>query len=97
MKQMANGLPTVAINPATDLPFDATAAGARPTAPTVGTDTPVLTISIPSGGTVNLAEVLGIYGMQCALGLGLGITGAFPDTDTTATAAGDVVVSLLYV
>lgn len=74
---------------------------AKATAPTVGTDTPIMTIPIPpaaaSGASnVYLADVLGAYGLKFLLGIGYGITGGLADGDTTAVGAGDVSVSLGY-
>ena len=65
----------------------------KATAPTVGTDPPVVTIGLPANSTVNLDAANGI---AFALGIGLAITGAYTDADTTAVAAGDVLVNLLY-
>ncbi|TXH52076.1 MAG: hypothetical protein E6Q97_16915 [Desulfurellales bacterium] len=69
----------------------------KATAPTIGTDTPVFTIPIPPTSTIPLAEIVGIYGHSFSLGIGYGITGAFADADTTAVAAGDVIVNLMYI
>lgn len=70
---------------------------AKATAPTVGTDVPILTIPIAPSGRVDLASVVGPSGLNVALGLGFGITGAVGDTDTTATAINDVIGGLIYV
>ena len=74
---------------------------AKASAPTVGTDTPIMTIPIPpaaaSGASnVYLGDVLGPYGLKFLLGIGYGITGGLADGDTTAVGAGDVSVSLGY-
>lgn len=66
----------------------------RASAPTVGTDTPVMTIAVPANQTV-LIEMNN--GIKFGTGIALAITGAYADADTTATAAGDVVAHLLYV
>lgn len=63
------------------------------TAPTVGTDTPVMTLPLPAGGQANVAFPTGI---AFATGIALAITGALADSDTTAVAANDVVVNLAY-
>jgi len=75
---------------------------AKATAPTVGTDTPIMTVPLPpaaaSGATnVYLADIFGSYGLKFLLGIGYGITGALTDGDTTAVGAGDVSVSLSFV
>lgn len=56
-------------------------------APTVGTDTPFLTIAIPAGGLINVQIEQGLY---FNLGLGFALTGADGDSDTTALTAGDI-------
>lgn len=66
----------------------------KASAPTVGTDTPVMTIAVPANQTV-LIELKN--GIKFSTGIALAITGAYADADTTATAAGDVVAHLLYV
>lgn len=61
--------------------------------PSVGTDTPVMTLPIPPGGAANvLAEV----GMPFATGIGIGITTGVADNDTGAVALNEVVVQLFY-
>lgn len=64
------------------------------TAPTVGSSVPVMTIAIPSGfcGDLNV----GTHGISFATGISLAITGAYTDADTTAIAAGDVCLNILY-
>jgi len=86
--------------------FYATNTGATPafvklynkaTAPTVGTDVPEMIIPVPAAveGVPGVAEVTpGFNGYRFALGLGIAITGAVADTDTTAVAAGQVKVKL---
>ena len=69
----------------------------KATAPTVGTDTPILTIAIPAGQTIYIGDCIGIYALPFSLGLGYGITGAAADADTTALTAGDVIVNLTYI
>lgn len=66
----------------------------KATAPVAGTDTPVATILVPSGGTVSLN--VGYAGHRFTLGLGYTITGGMPIADTTAVAASQVAVSMLY-
>ena len=69
----------------------------KATAPTVGTDTPAMIITVPAavGGVPGTATLpIGFSGFRFALGLGLAITGAVADSDTTAVAAGQVKVML---
>ena len=66
----------------------------KASAPTVGTDVPVMTITVPANQTVIVELEKGI---KFGTGIALAITGAYADADTTATAAGDVVAHLLYV
>lgn len=68
----------------------------KASAPTVGTDTPVLTIPIPAGGFVN--PPLGAMGIRFATGLAFAITTGAADSDTAAvSAANEVKVKLDYV
>jgi hypothetical protein len=69
----------------------------KATAPTVGTDVPVMIIPVPAAvagvpGSVQITP--GFNGYRFALGLGIAITGAAADADTTAVAAGQVKVIL---
>jgi hypothetical protein len=69
----------------------------KATAPTVGTDVPEMIIPVPAAlagvpGTATLP--MGFNGFRFPLGLGIAITGAVADTDTTAVAAGQVKVKL---
>jgi hypothetical protein len=61
--------------------------------PTVGTDVPELRIPIPASSGANV-EIRG--GIDYRSGIGLAITGAVGDTDTTVTAVGDVVANVFY-
>lgn len=58
----------------------------KATAPTVGTDVPLVTIPVPVGGLVALE--FGTMGKRFTLGLGIAVTGAAAATDTTAVAVG---------
>lgn len=58
----------------------------KTTAPTVGTDVPVLTIPVPANTT--LAFQFGGFGKRFAAGIAAAVTGAIAATDTTATVAG---------
>lgn len=65
----------------------------KATAPTIGTDTPVLTIPLPAGGGANLSFPIGV---AFALGIGIGATQLVADSDTTAPSANDVIVDVYY-
>jgi hypothetical protein len=69
----------------------------KATAPTVGTDVPEMIIPVPAavGGVPGTATLpMGFNSFRFPLGLGIAITGAVADTDTTAVAAGQVKVKL---
>jgi hypothetical protein len=67
----------------------------KTTAPTVGTDVPVLTIAIPASGVLVLP--FGAQGFRFATGIAYAITGAAADNDTTAVAAAQVKVMWSYI
>lgn len=67
----------------------------KATAPTVGTDVPVLTV--PVGASAVLAINLGALGHSFSLGIALAITNLVADTDATAVAASQVKVIAEYV
>lgn len=58
----------------------------KASAPTVGTDVPILTIPVPAGGTA--IESFGANGKRLTTGLAWALTGAVAATDTAAVAAG---------
>lgn len=58
-------------------------------APTVGTDTPVLTFVLPASAAFSI-DVGGSVGHYFGTGIAYAITGAAADTDTTAIASGDI-------
>lgn len=62
----------------------------KATAPTVGTDVPVMTIAIPAtaAGVGEKQFVFGVAGKRFPLGLGIAVTAAAPATDVAATVAG---------
>ena len=62
-------------------------------APTVGTDTPVITIPLPAGAG---ATVEYSNGIAFATGIGIGATTALADASTDAPAANEVIVNLFY-
>jgi hypothetical protein len=64
------------------------------TAPTVGTSTPVLNYAIPPNTSINVDTV---FGIRLGTGIAYAITGGSALLDTTAVAAGDVIVNMTYV
>jgi hypothetical protein len=58
---------------------------AKATAPTVGTDIPVMTIPVPAGGFVSWSAP---FGKAMSAGIAIAVTGAAAATDTTAAVAG---------
>lgn len=67
----------------------------KASAPTVGTDVPVLTIPIPASSVVSIN--LGENGQRFTTGIALAITNLVADTDTTAVAASQVKVMGAYI
>lgn len=67
----------------------------KASAPTVGTDVPVLTIPVPAGGVVNV--LFGTTGHRLATGIALAITANAADSDTTAVGASEVKVATAYI
>ena len=65
----------------------------KATAPTVGTDTPKLTLPLEVG--LNQFD-LSSYGVAFASGIGAGATTALADNDTGAPGANEVVINLFY-
>jgi hypothetical protein len=61
----------------------------KATAPTLASDVPVLTLSVPAGSTQTVS--FGQIGKRFASGISLAITGAAAATDATAAVAGVVV------
>lgn len=66
----------------------------KATAPTVGTDIPVMTLAIPATGVLSVN--LGTLGARFTTGLAFAITTLGTDADATAVAAGEIKVSLAY-
>ena len=58
----------------------------KATAPTVGTDVPIITIPVTAGQTIALE--FGRLGKRFALGIGIAVTAAAAATDTTVVTAG---------
>ena len=67
----------------------------KASAPTVGTDVPVLSIPIPATGQVSINP--GAMGIRFGTGIALAITAAAADTDTTAVAASEIKVATSYI
>jgi hypothetical protein len=67
----------------------------KATAPTIGTDRPVIAFPIPATGSISL-PIGDDDGVLFNLGLGLGLVTGAADTDTTAVAANDIKVVLAY-
>lgn len=68
----------------------------KASAPTVGTDVPLMTIPIPAntqGAGVALPFSMGV---NFPLGIAIAITSGAADNDTGAVGAGDVIVNLTY-
>ena len=65
----------------------------KTSAPTVGTDSPVIVIEIPANGYASFWTNTGI---AMTTGVAYACTGAIADLDATATAANDVVGALYY-
>ena len=65
----------------------------KSSAPTVGTDTPVLTLAIPAGSAANAHFSMGI---AFSNGIGIGGTTAVADASTAAPASNDLVANLFY-
>ena len=63
-------------------------------APTVGTSAPYTVITLPA--TSSKEVTFGPTGLAFSVGIAIAITGAAPDLDATAVAAGDVRVLLAY-
>lgn len=67
---------------------------AKASAPTVGTDVPIMTVPLPATSVIVLN--LGSVGMRVNTGIAYAITGAISDTDTTVIGAGEVKLTLTY-
>lgn len=66
----------------------------KATAPTVGTDVPVLTLSLPANAAANVSFPSGV---AFSLGIGIGATTGVADNDSGAPSANDVIVNVMYV
>ncbi|MEH1821522.1 MAG: hypothetical protein V7L31_20985 [Nostoc sp.] len=68
----------------------------KASAPTVGTDTPSMTIPIPANTQGAGIAIQFTSGVNFNTGIAIAITAGITDSDTTAIAANDVVVNLTY-
>jgi hypothetical protein len=69
----------------------------KATAPSVGSDTPVMTLAIPGNATgAGMVAAEFTSGIAFGTGIGMGITTGVADADTGAPAANEVVVNLFY-
>lgn len=66
----------------------------KASAPTVGTDTPKVTLGIPGASSANVAFR---NPLEFELGLGLGMTTGIGDSNTGAVAADEIVANLGYI
>ena len=68
----------------------------KATAPTVGTDVPVMTIPVPANVQGAGVSIPFPTGVNFSLGIGVAITSGSADNDTGVVVAGDVVVNLTF-
>lgn len=66
----------------------------KATAPTVGTDVPVMVIGVPTLSTV--VPVVSDIGMFFSTGIAFATTGLSTDADTTAVAVNDLLINAIY-
>jgi hypothetical protein len=66
----------------------------KASAPTVGTDTPVMTILLPINGTVSVST--GAFGIRFSTGIAYAITAGMAVADIAAVAATQVSVGMFY-
>jgi len=67
----------------------------KASAPTVGTDVPIITITVPANGTVHAD--MGTLGHRFATGIAIAITAGSADSDTAAIGANEVKVLTSFV
>lgn len=65
----------------------------KASAPTVGTDTPIITLHLAAGGDRDYSTDIGI---PFSAGIGVGATTGVADNDTGAPSANDVIINLYY-
>lgn len=68
----------------------------KATAPTVGTDVPLMTIPVPANTQGAGVAIPFSMGVNFPLGIGVAITSGSADNDTGSVGAGDVIVNLTY-
>lgn len=68
----------------------------KATAPSVGTDVPVMTIPVPANTQGAGLAIPFPISVNFPLGIGIAITSGAADNDTGAVGAGDVIVNLTY-
>lgn len=66
----------------------------KASAPTVGTDTPVIVVPIPAGQVVQVNG--GSNGIRFATGIAWALTASAADSDTTAVSANEHKVAITY-
>jgi len=69
----------------------------KASAPTVGTDTPVLTLPIPADTTGAGFFLSLTQGIAFSTGVALALTSGYADSDTAVVAAGEIFVHTFYV
>jgi hypothetical protein len=69
----------------------------KASAPVPASDIPDFTVSVPVSAGSNPPYTWGTSGYTMTNGIAFDITGAIGDTDTTATAAGDVKIVVTYI
>lgn len=67
----------------------------KTTAPTVGTDIPIMIIPIPANSRIS--ESIGAIGHRFTSGIGLALTTGIADNDTGAVASGEIKVTVSYI
>lgn len=68
----------------------------KASAPTVGTDVPVMTITIPGNATGAGSNINWVHGIAFATGIAFAITTGATTADTGAVALNEVIINLLY-
>ena len=69
----------------------------KATSPTVGTDTPVITLAVP-GATTGGGVVLSVpQGISFGTGIAYATTTGAADSDTAAVAANEIIATIIYV
>jgi hypothetical protein len=68
----------------------------KATAPSVGTDVPVMTIPVPTNSQGAGISIPFSIGVNFTLGIGVALTSGSADNDTGVIGAGDVILNLTY-